>query len=133
MDLEVIRQVFPQEDRVSSSPAARKVVDALGTNVGYLMAQMQTNTYIQIPSGIAFQVRNPKLKANYCRITVTGPNSYTMWLARIEVTEKSMRVKSFGKSRNLSPDKLREVFEEKMFPLRTNPVKLIEEVLAKQA
>lgn len=135
MELEVINQVFPQEGRVKSSPAARKVVDALGTTVGYLMAQMQTKAYIQFRDGIGFQIRNSTLRANYCRITVTSEHTYTLWIARLDVGERSLRLKTLCKVRNVGSETLRELFEEELFPLQTSSIQVCtsEPVLVKQA
>jgi hypothetical protein len=114
MELEVINQVFPQEGRVKSSPAARKVIEALETNVGYLMAHLQTRTYIQFVDGIAFPINKPSIKGNYCRIMIAGEHTYTLWVARVEVGGNSLRVTTLAKARNLGIETLREVFEEEM-------------------
>jgi len=100
------------------------------------MAQMQTKAYIQFRDGIGFQIKNNSLRANYCRITVTGEHTYTLWLARLDVGERSLRVKTVCKVRNVGAETLREVFEEELFPLRNSSIQVIAPepgVLAKQA
>lgn len=114
MENDVINQVFPQEGRVQSSEAARKVVEALSTNVGYLLTNLNTRTYFQFVDGIAFQIRKPNVQANYCRITVTGDHTYTLWLTLVEVGENRLHVKTICKIRKLGSETLREVFEEEL-------------------
>jgi hypothetical protein len=138
MDIEVINQVFPQEGRVLRSAAARQVVEALGTNVGYLMTQVHVKSYLQFVDGIGFQIRNPEIKANYCRITITEGQTYTLWLAKVTIGERHMRVTTLCKVRNLGALTLQAVFEaETGISLdRDSSIVLksgVPEVLAKQA